>query len=150
MTSNETLARVRLVTTELIDCVAEADALVEGPAVAAREICRQIGVKDREHFVVLYLDARHRIVATETVSVGTLSAALVHPREVFKGAIISNAAAIICGHNHPSGELSPSSDDLQICERLSSAGELLGINVLDFLIVSGEEWESFKELGELS
>lgn len=150
MTATETPARVRLVTTELLDCVAEETSLVSGPAIAGREICRLIGVKDREHFVVLYLDTRHRIVAAETVSVGTLAAALVHPREVFKGAIISNAAAIICGHNHPSGELSPSQDDLQICERLGTAGDLLGINMLDFLIVSGKTWESMKERGELS
>lgn len=104
----------------------------------------------KEDFVVLYLNTRHRIVGMETVSVGTLGASLVHPREVFKAAILRSTHAIICGHNHPSGELEPSADDIEICTRVRRVGELLGIEVVDFLIVFGSEFRSFKEEGSLT
>ena len=94
-----------------------------------------IGDKDREHFVALHLNARNRVVAAETISIGSLVASIVHPREVFKAAILNNSAGIICGHNHPSGELEPSPEDRDINTRLRAAGRLLGIDVLDFLIV---------------
>ncbi|MFO0983235.1 MAG: JAB domain-containing protein [Planctomycetota bacterium] len=98
--------------------------------------------KDREHFVVLHLDGRNRVISVETVSVGTLNAALVHPREVWKGAYLANANAIVCGHNHPSGDLTPSFEDAQLLERLKKAGELLGVAIVDFLIVSGTSFRS--------
>ena len=92
--------------------------------------------KDREHFVVLHLSTRHRVVSVEIATVGTLSASLVHPREVFKGAFLANAGGIICGHNHPSGDPSPSPEDLALYDRLKKSGELLGVPLLDFIIVA--------------
>lgn len=129
---------VRLITTELADRVSEPGPTVLGPADAGAYIARLIGSKDREHFVVLHLNAAHRIVAAETVSIGTLNLASAHPREVFKAAILSNSKAIICGHNHPSGALDPSKEDRDTQARLLDAGKLLGIDVLDFLIVAGD------------
>jgi DNA repair protein RadC len=134
---------LRLLSTELAPRVSEPVAKLTGPEEAGRLLVDLIGKKDREHFVVLHLDTRHRVRAVETISVGTLNASLVHPREVFKAAILSNSHAIICGHNHPSAELDPSADDLAIHQRLKEAGQLLGIEVLDFLVVSATDYRSF-------
>lgn len=136
---------VRLVTTELVECVAERGARLREPRQVGKLLQELIGNKDREHFVVLHLDNKHVVVAMDTVSIGTVSTAPVHPREVFKSAIISNATAIIVGHNHPSGDLEPSQDDRALCERLRACGELLGIPLLDFLIVTGESYLAFSE-----
>ena len=90
---------------------------------------------DREHCLVIMLNGKNRITAINTVSIGTLTSSLVHPREVFKPAILTNAASIILAHNHPSGDPMPSEDDLNITIRLKAAGELLGISVLDHIII---------------
>ncbi len=102
---------------------------------------------DRERFLALYLDTRHRIVAAETVSIGSLNASLVHPREVFKPAVAMSAAAVIVAHNHPSGDPSPSGDDLDLTARLDRCGDLLGIAILDHLVVGDEEIISIREYG---
>ena len=94
-----------------------------------------IAHSDREQFVCLHLDARNTPRNVEIVSTGSLSASIVHPREVYKAAILNNAAAVIVAHNHPSGNPSPSEDDINLTRRLVQAGELLGIDVLDHLIV---------------
>ena len=83
------------------------------------------------------------------VSIGTLSASIVHPREVFQPAIIRNAACVILGHNHPSGDCSPSKEDIELTRRLSKAGEIIGIEVLDHIIVSSDDFISLKEQGVL-
>lgn len=88
----------------------------------------------REHFVAIYLDGRHRPIAHSVVSVGTATAALVHPREVFQPGVLAGAAAVIVLHNHPSGDAGPSREDREISERLKKAGEILGIAVLDSLV----------------
>lgn len=88
----------------------------------------------REHFVAIYLDGRHRPIAYSVVGVGTASAALVHPREVFQAAVIAGAVGVIILHNHPSGDPNPSREDFELSERLKKAGELLGISVLDSLV----------------
>ena len=100
--------------------------------------------EDREKFYALHLDAKNRVLAIELLAVGTLTHSLVHPREIFKGAIINNSASIILVHNHPSGDTSPSHEDLQITERLSQAGSLLGINVHDHLILGNGIYHSIK------
>ena len=99
----------------------------------------------RESFHVLLLDGRHRLIALETVSLGTLTASLVHPREVFREAIRRAAAAMILVHNHPSGDPSPSQEDRDVTRRLESAGDLLGIRVLDHVIVAEGGYFSFRE-----
>ena len=91
---------------------------------------------DREQFVALHLDIKNRLISREVVSIGHLSAALVHPREVFKAAILANAASIAFVHNHPSGDPEPSREDIDLTRRLIRAGEILGIAVLDHVVVA--------------
>ena len=102
---------------------------------------------DREHFCVLALNTRHQVLRVATVSVGGLSSAQVHPREVFKEAIRYGAAAIILVHNHPSGDPTPSHDDQQITEQLSAAGTLIGIPVLDHIVIGDGQYTSLREFG---
>jgi DNA repair protein RadC len=103
--------------------------------------------KRQEHFICITLSGAHEVVAIRTVTVGLLNHSLVHPREVFADAITDRAAAIICVHNHPSGTLEPSSQDLAITRQLQEAGTLLGIQLLDHLIVTDSGWLSLKERG---
>ena len=105
---------------------------------------------DREHFVALMVDQKHKVIGINTVSVGSLNSSVVHPREVFKPAILSNAAAIILAHNHPSGDPMPSAEDIEVTRRLVAAGETLGIAVLDHIIIGCEvtgRYVSLKEQG---
>jgi len=98
----------------------------------------------REHFVVLLLNARHELECRETVSIGSLNASIVHPREVFLPAILHSAASVILVHNHPSGDPEPSEEDLGITRRLVQVGELVGIAVLDHVIVALRGHVSFR------
>lgn len=102
---------------------------------------------DREYFVVILLDAKHRVNALNVVAIGSLTIALVHPREVFKPALSANAACVILGHNHPSGDPSPSPEDIELTRRLVKAGELLGVKVLDHVVVGDEGFTSFADRG---
>ncbi|MEK7589059.1 MAG: DNA repair protein RadC [Patescibacteria group bacterium] len=99
----------------------------------------------KEHFVVLYLNAKDQLVHKETISMGTLNANLVHPREVFEPALKHSAAQIIAAHNHPSGDPKPSEDDLDVTKRLTDAGKMMGIEVMDHVIISKNSYFSFKE-----
>jgi len=99
----------------------------------------------KEMFLTLHLDGKNKIIAMDLVSIGSLNQSIVHPREVFKTALLSNAAAIICVHQHPSGDPSPSSEDINITRRLKEAGEIMGIKILDHIII-GETYLSFVEL----
>lgn len=100
---------------------------------------------NKEYFIVVSLDNRNKIISIDTVSVGTLNSSLIHPRETFEIAIKNHAASIIICHNHPSGELKPSEDDLIITQNLVKAGNLLGIKVADHLIIAKDGYFSFKE-----
>lgn len=99
----------------------------------------------QEHFVIFYLDSRNNEIVNQVVSVGTLNASLVHPRNIFESAIQHNAAQVIIAHNHPSGDCEPSEDDLEITKRLVEAGKILGIEVIDHIIVVKDNFLSFKE-----
>lgn len=138
---------VRIVTVKRASRVAEGLPAVLGPSEAADALRTLIGNKDREHFVALHLDARNHIMAAEIVAVGILTSCLVHPREVFKGAILNGAAAIICGHNHPSGDVTPSREDVDLERRIRESGDLLGITLLDFVVVSSRTYWSTREHG---
>jgi len=105
----------------------------------------KIGNFSKEHFFVVSLDTRNNFIGMDEVSVGTLTASLVHPRETFETAIKRHAAHIIIAHNHPSGETDPSEDDLRITKRLVEAGKIMGIDVLDHLIITRKKFLSFKE-----
>jgi DNA repair protein RadC len=108
---------------------------------------QELRTAKKEHFTVLYLNARNQLIYKETVSIGTLNASLVHPREIFEPALRNLASQIIIAHNHPSGETSPSEEDIRITKRLAEAGELLGIEVLDHLIIVENDLFSLKEQG---
>ena len=105
---------------------------------------------DQEHFIVLALDTKHRIKKEILVSKGSLSASIVHPREVFAPAIRERAAAIIILHNHPSGDPAPSSEDVEITDRLKKTGELVGIRLLDHVIIGAGTYSSMAEEGRFS
>jgi len=103
---------------------------------------------DREKIMAICLDSKNQPTCITTVSIGTLTSSTAHPREIFKTAITSNSAGIILAHNHPSGDLSPSRDDITTTERLKEAGDLLGIDLLDHLIIGQDDrYLSFREQG---
>ncbi|MCC7007307.1 MAG: DNA repair protein RadC [Acidobacteria bacterium] len=104
------------------------------------------GAHPVERFGVLLLDARYRLLSTQLISVGSLDASVAHPREVFRGAIVAGAVSVVAFHNHPSGDPTPSRDDVLLTERLQRAGALIGIDLLDHLILTDAEYRSFKEL----
>lgn len=109
--------------------------LIEGTEQALAQL-RYIKARRKEHFVGLYLNARSELIHKETVSIGTANASLVHPRDVFAPALLHNATAIIVAHNHPSGDATPSDEDVAVTHRLKEAGELLGIPVLDHIVIT--------------
>ena len=99
----------------------------------------------REHFQALYLDTRRRVLSSETVSIGTLEASLVHPREVFLPAVKLSASAILVAHNHPSGDPEPSAEDLALTRRLDKAAGLLGFRLVDHLVIGADDWVSLRQ-----
>ncbi len=113
----------------------------------ANQTITNVQEEAQEVFGILVLNTKNKIVAVHEVSRGTLSASMVHPREVFKPAVLHNAAAIICFHNHPSGDPEPSKDDIKITKRLVEAGEIMGIEVFDHIIVGDDRYVSLKERG---
>lgn len=101
----------------------------------------------QEHFVCLFLNTKNHLVASEVISKGTLNAAIVSPREVFRMAIKRASASIVCVHNHPSGDPSPSQEDIALTQRLVTAGEVIGIEVVDHVVIAGHRFYSLKEKG---
>lgn len=118
---------------------------IKNPQGAVKAIQATIKDKAKEHFKLVLLNTRNKIIGITNVSVGTLNTNLVHPREVFKDAIIHSAASVILVHNHPSGDPEPSEDDLEITKRLMESGKILGIEVMDHIIVTKNDFFSFKE-----
>lgn len=116
---------------------AKAPTVVRGPEdVASLPSVKRLATEKREHFVVALLNARHEVQGVEVISIGSLNASIVHPREVFKPAITASAATVALIHCHPSGDPEPSEEDISITKRLVEVGELLGIPVLDHVIVA--------------
>lgn len=122
--------------------------VISSPADVERLLRGRIANLDRENFVVVLLNTKNEVIETSTVSVGTLDASLVHPREVFKPAVRASAASVILAHNHPSGMVEPSREDREVTRRLGEAAGVLGIEVLDHVIV-GDGYYSMKEHGML-
>lgn len=120
---------------------------IRGPEDVHRHFHPRLRHASREQFLVVLLDGRHRIIRHETVSQGTLTASLVHPREVFRPALRAAAAALILVHNHPSGDPAPSPEDRQVTARLVRAGEILGVRVLDHVIVAERGFSSLRQEG---
>ena len=117
---------------------------IKSPADVATIVRGQLKGKKKEHFLVLCLDTRNRLINCKPVSMGSLDTSVVHPREVFKEAISSSAASVIFVHNHPSGDPEPSKEDIELTKRLSKAGEIMGIEVLDHIIVCDKSYLSLK------
>ncbi|MGQ9657992.1 MAG: RadC family protein [Fimbriimonadales bacterium] len=109
----------------------------------------QFIAEKREHFLAVLLDTKNRVLRIETISIGTLDSSLVHPREVYRAAVREGAACWIAVHNHPSGDPTPSPEDIAITKRLKEAGELLGIVLLDHLIIGDGNYTSLRERGYL-
>jgi DNA repair protein RadC len=123
------------------------DQAVTRAADAAPALVSLLQHETAEVFVILCLSTKCRVLGCHEVSRGTLDATLVHPREVFKVALLANAAAIILAHNHPSGDPSPSVDDVDLTHRLVKAGEILGVQVVDHIVVGDGCWTSLHDLG---
>jgi len=105
--------------------------------------------KEQEHFVVYCLNSKHHVINRKTIFVGSLNSTVVHPREVFRAAIENSSASIICVHNHPSGDPTPSPEDISVTQRLCEAGEIIGIELIDHVIVGRTGWFSLKANGHI-
>jgi len=135
-----------------IKMVREASVLYDIRKIGSPKDCVELGKKfledaDREQLIVCCLDIKNQPTAINVVSVGSLNSSIVHPREVFKPAILSNSASIILFHNHPSGDVAPSREDISITERIKESGRMLGIELIDHIIIGNNSYCSLKEKG---
>lgn len=121
---------------------------IDGPE-SVYHLTRDLARHKKEHFVALYLNIKNQVLKRETISIGSLFANIVHPREVFSPALEVRAAAIALVHNHPSGDPEPSPEDYALTHRLKQAAEILGIDILDHLVIGQKNYVSFKEKGFL-
>jgi DNA repair protein RadC len=119
--------------------------ILDSPEKIFEYLREKIGKKEKEYFIIMFFDTRNRLIIDE-VSVGTLNASLVHPREVFTKAIKNKASYVVVAHNHPSGDIEPSEEDINTTKRLIEAGKLLGINLVDHIIVSKNDYKSLREV----
>jgi DNA repair protein RadC len=132
----------RLARTSLSDTVT-----IRSPQDVSDYLAEDLRYLQKEHFVCLFLNTKNHVIAQETLSMGSLNASIVHPREVFRAAIKRSSASIICVHNHPSGDPTPSPEDIQMTARLVEAGQIIGIEVLDHIILGDQNFVSLKEKG---
>jgi DNA repair protein RadC len=123
--------------------------IIRSPKDVSVLVMEDLRYLQQEHFVALFLNTKNRVIGRETLSVGSLNAAIVHPRELFRAAVKRSAASIICVHNHPSGDPTPSPEDLSLTSRLSEAGHIIGIELLDHVIIGDRRFVSLKERGEM-
>jgi DNA repair protein RadC len=119
------------------------------PREAAAFLLPEFGSRPVEHFGVVLLDSKHRVLRTTVVATGTLNTTIVLPRDVFREAMLGAAAAVVAFHNHPSGDPSPSPDDVELTRRLAAAGTLMGIELVDHIVLGDARYCSFKEAGRL-
>lgn len=120
---------------------------IRSPQDVASLLMEDMRYLQKEHFVCLFLNTKNHVIGQETLSMGSLNASIVHPREVFRAAIKRSSASIVCAHNHPSGDPTPSPEDVQITKRLVQAGDIVGIDVLDHIVIGDQRFASLKELG---
>ncbi|SFS97504.1 DNA repair protein RadC [Paenibacillus sp. 453mf] len=121
--------------------------VIRSPRDAADLLMEQLRYLQKEHFVCLFLNTKNHVISQETLSMGSLNASIVHPREVFRAAMKCSSASIVCAHNHPSGDPAPSPEDIQLTRRLVKAGEIVGIDVLDHIVIGDGKYASLKEQG---
>lgn len=120
---------------------------IRSPEDAAAFLMTDMTSLNQEHFVVLFMNVKNEVLHKQTIFIGSLNSAIVHPREIFREAVKRSAASIICAHNHPSGNPSPSPEDIEVTKRLTDAGALMGIEVLDHVIIGDHQFISLKEKG---
>lgn len=143
--------RVDIVTIKMVreSSILYKERKISSPTDAYKLINEFIDGVDREVMVVCSLSTKNEPISLNLASVGTLNSSLIHPREIFKSSILSNAASIIIAHNHPSGDPTPSSEDINVTHRLKEAGKILGIELIDHIIVGNNQFISLKEKGTL-
>lgn len=140
---NERLAE-KLAEENQFPIIKEKEAMTS-PGVVARYFIKKLGKEKREHFYALFLDTKNKLLREELISLGSLDLSIAHPREVFRGAILNAAKNIIVLHNHPSGDPTPSEEDINLTKRLKKVGDLIGIEVLDHIIIGEDSYYSFSE-----
>ncbi|HCB93737.1 MAG TPA: hypothetical protein DEP57_08035 [Selenomonas sp.] len=124
--------------------------IIHGPEDAAAYVQEHLALEKKEHFCEILLNTKNHIIGWQVISVGSLTASVVHPREVFAPAVLHHAAAIIVAHNHPSGDPTPSREDIQVTQRLVKAGKIMDIQILDHIIIGDNRFVSMKEKGLVS
>lgn len=120
---------------------------IRSPHDAATYLMPDMTSLQQEHFVVLFLNVKNQVIHRQTIFIGSLNASIVHPREIFREAVKRSAASIICAHNHPSGNPTPSPEDIEVTKRLQEAGYIIGIDLVDHLIIGDHQYVSMKEKG---
>lgn len=123
--------------------------LVDSPEAAADLLLPAFVNADRERCVAAYVDTKHRVLSVVTISIGSIDHTFMSPREVFRDALLTNAAAVVLAHNHPSGDPEPSSDDMAVSRRLARSGSMIGVEVLDHLVIGDHRWVSLARRGAL-
>lgn len=121
--------------------------VIRSPEDVADYVMEEMRFLTQEHFVILCLNTKNQVIHRQTLFIGSLNSSIVHPRELFKEALRRSAASVICLHNHPSGDPSPSSEDIEVTTRLTECGRILGIDVLDHVIIGDRKFTSLKEKG---
>lgn len=122
---------------------------IRSPENGANYVMDEMRFLNQEHFVCLYLNTKNQVIHKQTIFIGSLNASIVHPREVFREAFRRSAASIICLHNHPSGDPTPSREDIEVTRRLKECGRMIGIEILDHIIIGDKKYVSLKEKGYL-
>jgi len=123
--------------------------MIRSPEDGADFVMEEMRDLKQEHFICLFLNTKNQVLHRQTIFIGSLNASIVHPREVFKEAVKRSAASIICAHNHPSGDPTPSQEDIQVTRRLQECGKMIGIELLDHLVIGDRKFISLKEKGYL-
>ncbi|SER74749.1 DNA repair protein RadC [Gracilibacillus ureilyticus] len=123
--------------------------IIRSPEDGANFLMEEMRQLKQEHFVVVFLNTKNQVIHRQTIFIGSLNASIVHPREIFREAVKRSSASIICAHNHPSGDPSPSQEDIQVTKRLVESGKVVGIELLDHLIIGDHRFTSLKEKGYL-
>ncbi|UFT97923.1 DNA repair protein RadC [Radiobacillus kanasensis] len=123
--------------------------VIRSPEDGADFIMEEMRNLNQEHFVCIFLNTKNQVLHRQTIFIGSLNASIVHPREVFREAVKRSAASIICAHNHPSGDPSPSQEDIHVTKRLVECGKMIGIELLDHLVIGDRKFVSLKEKGYL-
>lgn len=123
--------------------------IVRSPEDGAEYVMEEMQGLKQEHFVALFLNTKNQIIHRQTIFIGSLNASIVHPREIFREAVKRSCASVICAHNHPSGDPSPSQEDIHVTRRLVESGKMIGIDVLDHLVIGDHTFISLKEKGYL-